>query len=95
MVIVKSDYSGGFNGLKGKKYCHSGFKYEKFTTPLLLQEFEYTVLSRNSADICSNDGTLLEKQTKSLAEFFGPSCRPGNWTVDKNLNSKLRKSIQI
>lgn len=95
MVIVKSDYSNGLAGLKGKKYCHPGFKYEEIITPLLLQEFENVVLNKNSVDICSNEGTLLEKYIKSLSEFFGPSCRPGVWTVDSNLNAKLRKCFNF
>lgn len=93
VVIVKSDYTGGIAGLKGKKYCHPGFKYEEIITPLLLQEFENAVLNRNSVNLCDNEGTLLEKYIKSLSELFGPSCRPGIWTIDNALNTKLRKQL--
>lgn len=95
VVLVKSDYSGGIAGLKNKKYCHPGFKYEEIITPLLLQEFENAVLNRNSANICANEGTLLEKYIKSLSEIFGPSCRPGIWTVNTTLNTKLRESVHF
>lgn len=95
VVIVKSDYSGGIAGLQAKKYCHPGFRYKELITPLLLQEFENAVLSRNSVNICSNEGTLLEKYIKSLSDFFGPSCRPGAWTVNTTLNAQLRECLQI
>lgn len=90
VVIVKSDYSGGLSALKGKKYCHPGFKYEEILTPLLLQQFENEVLDKTNSDICANNGTLVERYIKALSEFFGDSCRPGMWTVDEDLNNQLR-----
>lgn len=96
MVVVKSNYEEGFTGLKGKKYCHPGFRSRDILTPLFLQEFETKVLEENLIDICINStATLVEKNIKALSEYFGSSCRPGPWTVDIDLNNELSKYIII
>lgn len=81
-VLVKQDHTNGFKGLKGKKYCHPGFRFEETVTELMLKEFENVVLKENNAEGCSNkvdSDTILEKELKALTDFFGPSCRPGPW----------------
>lgn len=92
VVIVKSNYEEGFTGLKDKRYCHPGFRNVDILTPLFLQAFESKVLEANTIDICINSTiTLVEKNIQALSVFFGPSCRPGPWTVDTHLNSELSK----
>lgn len=92
VVLVRADYEGGFKGLQGKKYCHPGFKFDHSVTDLILKEFETTVLKDNGAEGCANkvdSGTILEKELKAVADFFGPSCRPGPWIDVEDRNTKL------
>ncbi|KAK5649218.1 hypothetical protein RI129_000247 [Pyrocoelia pectoralis] len=82
VVLVRKTHSGGLRNLRGKKYCHPGFKFNQIATDFILKEFENTVLKENNAEGCENNvitETLFEKEIKALSDFFGPSCRPGPW----------------
>ncbi|RZB39249.1 transferrin-like, partial [Asbolus verrucosus] len=91
VVIVKSSIPDGFINLKGKKFCHPGFKHDELFSHLLLKEFEYKITELNDS-FCSNDNhTLLEKHVQSLSQFFGESCRPGLWTQNVNFDKILKE----
>lgn len=94
VVVRKNLTSGGFQNLESSIYCHPGFKFNGVVTNYLLKEFEKTVLEKNNVDICAykNDKlTLFEREIKGVAQFFGPSCRPGPWSDKPDLNDYLRK----
>lgn len=86
-MIVKNDTD--FQNLQGKKYCHPGFRFEHELTQLFLEQFEVKALEINAVDVCSNNGTFIEKNINALANLFGASCRPSPWTIDDNLNERL------
>ncbi|XP_018324259.1 transferrin isoform X2 [Agrilus planipennis] len=95
VVLVKSTYSGGFSGLSGARYCHPGFKYDLEVTDFLLKEFELQLFNSTSLNLCNAEtttSTLVEKHVKTLADFFGPSCRPGPLTEDVSFNQQLKES---
>ncbi|KAK5649219.1 hypothetical protein RI129_000248 [Pyrocoelia pectoralis] len=82
VVLVRKTHTGGLRNLRGKKYCHPGFKFNQIATDFILKEFENTVLKENNAEGCQNNvitETLFEKEIKAVSDFFGPSCRPGPW----------------
>ncbi|KAF5300806.1 hypothetical protein FQR65_LT09109 [Abscondita terminalis] len=80
VVLVRKSAEITVQNLRNKKYCHPGFRFDYGA--YMLKEFENYALKENSAEGCSNkvqSETLLEKEIKALADFFGPSCRPGPW----------------
>ncbi|XP_060525640.1 transferrin-like isoform X2 [Cylas formicarius] len=84
-VLVRSSFTGGFENLKGSRYCHPGYDHDELVTKFVLEELEWKIISL----ACSN-GTIVEQKFSALASFFGDSCRPGRWTQDDALDTKLK-----
>ncbi|CAH1116217.1 unnamed protein product [Phaedon cochleariae] len=91
VVIVRKPFRGGFENLRGKRFCHPGYKHDELVTKYVLEEFESKILSVNG-NFCDAAGniTLVEKRIRSLANFLGNSCKPGIWTEDEVLDRKLK-----
>ncbi|XP_031337802.1 transferrin-like isoform X2 [Photinus pyralis] len=95
VVLVRKTHTGGLKNLRGKKYCHPGFKFNHIVTDFVLKEFENTVLKENNAEGCKNKvstATLLEKEIRAVSEFFGPSCRPGPWFGFEKFDNEFYKN---
>ncbi|KAF5299227.1 hypothetical protein FQA39_LY02400 [Lamprigera yunnana] len=97
VVVTKKNHTGGLKNLRGKKYCHPGFKFDWID--MLLKEFENVVLRENDAEGCSKSGTSIEKEISAISDFFGPSCRPGPWLgvdeYDSEFYTKYSKLCEI
>lgn len=65
-----------------KVFLHS--YHENF---LFLQFFEDRMVIQK----CDPLRTVVENRIKSLADYFGDSCRAGSWTQDPLLDSALSK----
>ncbi|KAG5876694.1 hypothetical protein JTB14_025820 [Gonioctena quinquepunctata] len=90
-VIIRKPYDGGFENLKGKRFCHPGDKHDELVTRYVLEEFESKIISLSRSYCNTTDNvTIAEKRTRALADFLGPSCRPGSWSDDEDLDSKLK-----
>lgn len=89
---MRSDKINGINNLKGAKYCHPGNVFENLLiTNYILYEFERKVLREKGFTNKLCDGKsdqYLEDYFKTLAEYFGQSCRPIQ-TADKNFNAYI------
>ncbi|KAI4459547.1 transferrin [Holotrichia oblita] len=98
IVIVNKEIKNF--SLKGKRYCHPGFD-TNLISPAILKEFEIKVLTENNVRACINgDTTLAESYINELSNFFGPSCRPGEWVVgnrslDNALKSKYPQLLKL
>ncbi|KAJ8948397.1 hypothetical protein NQ314_008437 [Rhamnusium bicolor] len=92
-VIVRKPYDGGFENLRGKRFCHPGFKHAELVTKLVLEEFESKIinLDSNYCNTGDNSSTIVEKRLRTVANFFGPSCRPGVWTESDQFDAELSK----
>lgn len=95
VVVVRNSYNLGFEGLKGKKYCHPGFKYHTLWTPRARKEFENVILQSQLEKSCSlnTSQSYIEHELQTVSEFFGDSCRPGPWTDDSTMEENLSKSF--
>nr|XP_022909238.1 transferrin-like isoform X1 [Onthophagus taurus]XP_022909239.1 transferrin-like isoform X1 [Onthophagus taurus] len=74
-----------FKPQKGMSYCHPGFKPTNIP-PLILKEFEQQVIG---TDYDTKFETSIESEISALNNYFGPSCRPGEWTLNKPLDEYL------
>lgn len=97
--MVKSNFpEGDLKNLAGKQFCHPGFKFEDTWSKRVLTEFEEEVVPLKCG---SSDSYAVEDEFKSLATFFGKSCRPGKWApndekVDKELSKpKFQTCVHI
>ncbi|XP_066156182.1 transferrin-like isoform X2 [Euwallacea fornicatus] len=85
-ILTRLAYKGGLgDSAKGLKFCHPGYDHEERVTKYILDEFDYKTASIN----CGVD-TFAEEKFKSLANFFGSSCRPGTWTEDTEFDAYLK-----
>ncbi|GJQ72839.1 hypothetical protein Trydic_g1488 [Trypoxylus dichotomus] len=100
-VLIRNNIESELNPLKGARFCHPGIDIDKIS-PLIMKEFEIQTLSQNNLEVCSNEKskTLAEYYINALDDFFGPSCRPGRWsivnsTIDVEFKSKYPKLLQL
>lgn len=91
MVIVKSNYDGGIKGLKGLKYCHPGFYYghSERWSERFLKQFERTILTPDCDSPLGKTGSPAEIEIATVANYFGPSCRPGAWSNNVQEDQRL------
>lgn len=90
VAIVRSEYAGGFDGLRGVDFCHPGLHYERHQrwTEKFLKHFERTVVPQN----CSFDGTSpIETEVAAMSRFFNAACRPGAWSNNKEEDQTLKQ----
>ncbi|XP_050297424.1 transferrin-like isoform X2 [Anthonomus grandis grandis] len=86
VVIVKSGYLGGFEPLRGYKYCHPGYDHDEKISKLVLEQLDWKAINL----ACNSSQPLIEQKFEALANTFGSSCRPGKWTEDLQLDAKLK-----
>lgn len=91
VVIVKSNYEGGTKGLKGLKYCHPGFYYGRTErwTERFLKQFERKILTSDCDSRLGKTGSPAEIEIATVANYFGPSCRPGAWSNNPQEDQRL------
>lgn len=91
VVIVKSSYEGGIAGLKGLKYCHPGFYYSHTErwSERFLKHFEREHLTPDCDSPLGKSGSPAEIEIATVANHFGPSCRPGAWSNNEQEDQKL------
>lgn len=90
---MKNELATDQTSLKGARFCHPGIDGNKIS-PFILKEFEMQTLLQNNIDICPSDQskTLTEYYISALNDFFGPSCRPGRWTiVNRTIDDEFSK----
>ncbi|KAJ8921907.1 hypothetical protein NQ315_008540 [Exocentrus adspersus] len=90
-VVIRKPYEGGFQNLKGKRFCHPGFKHDELVTRLVLGEFESKIIGLDS-NYCNtgDNSTIVEKRLRALSNFFGSACRPGSWTESEEFDAELK-----
>lgn len=86
---MRSDHAGGINGLQGNTFCHPGLVYNKQQkwTERFLKHFERTIVPEK----CNHTSPMspAELEVSALAEHFGPSCRPGLWSNNRQEDEEL------
>ncbi|VVC35460.1 Hypothetical protein CINCED_3A020998 [Cinara cedri] len=90
VVLVNEDANiKNLNDLKGKRLCHPGF-FEGETASgwsnIISQYFERVVVPQK----CNPQLSIIENQLESLSEFFGDSCKPGQWDPDPDMDNRLK-----
>ena len=75
------------DSLKGGGLCHPGFINTQNLNDGVLKHFERSVYGNE----CNKDVTDAENELINLKNFFGKSCRPGEWVPDKTLDETLSK----
>ncbi|BES90434.1 TR_FER [Nesidiocoris tenuis] len=88
VAVVRKSFSGFFSDLLGKGYCHPGVGISYKFNDMLLKSFERKVVTKRE---CTSTYSAAEQEIRELEMFFGPSCRPGAWAVDDNLDNKLKR----
>ncbi|XP_058118360.1 transferrin-like [Anopheles ziemanni] len=88
-VVVRSNHTGGINGLRGLRYCHPGFFYSRTQrwTEGVLKHFERLVTPTQ----CEDFHTVTEIEAAGLSRFFGESCRPGLWSQIPKEDADLKE----
>uniref|UniRef100_A0A8D8RA50 Transferrin n=1 Tax=Cacopsylla melanoneura TaxID=428564 RepID=A0A8D8RA50_9HEMI len=89
VAVVRQNFTGEFDELRGKKYCHPGFNTNQYWTDRVLKEFERRVVPH----ACTSWVPQVRVEMFSLAEFFGNSCRPGPWASEQTFDEKLKKDF--
>lgn len=98
VVIVKSNYEGGIEGLKGLKYCHPGFYYGRTErwSERFLKHFERSILEKELDAQCNSPlgdtGSPAEIEIAAIGNYFGPSCRAGSWSNNEQEDKRLSSS---
>ncbi|XP_050421210.1 transferrin-like [Adelges cooleyi] len=96
MVVLVNEESNirSLNDLRGKRLCHPGFAEGvagNGRSNSILQYFEKTIVPQK----CNSEMSIIENQVQSLSEFFGESCKAGQWDpnpdVDYTLKTKYPK----
>lgn len=89
VVIVRNDYTGGLNGLRGATFCHPGLVYNKQQrwSERFLKHFERTIVPENCNQ--SKPMSPAELEVAAIADYFGPSCRPGLWSNNRQEDQEL------
>lgn len=91
VVIVRGDHQNGIEGLRGKKFCHPGFFYDRAQkwSERFQKHFERTVVNPD----CSLDGTesTADVEASAMSRFFSEACRPGQWSHNDEEDRKLKE----
>lgn len=95
LIVVTTTNIRDYNDLKGKKYCHPGNNFNiDLVNNYLLNDFERNVIRTNNlnGNLCednnNNNSTYFENYIKTIATYFGKSCRPVEST-NSTINEKL------
>lgn len=92
VAVVREDFPGSLNALKGKNFCHPGFSKSQLWSDRVLKHFERVVLtSTNSVSCNESSRTAAEDELSALSSFFKSACRPGEWVSNDNLDKKLKE----
>ncbi|XP_053677379.1 transferrin [Anopheles nili] len=89
-IVVVVDNEAEINTareLRGSKFCHPGHGLKNHWTAVLADYFERRLTPRE----CEDDLSPVESSLKSVASFFGPSCRAGPWVPDPVEDRRLKK----
>ncbi|XP_053668135.1 transferrin-like [Anopheles marshallii] len=89
-IVVVVDNEAEINTareLRGSKFCHPGHGLKNHWTAVLADYFETRLTPRD----CEEDLSPVESRLKSVASFFGPSCRAGPWVPDPVEDRRLKK----
>lgn len=72
--------------LKDGGLCHPGFSKSQWWNDYILKYFEKTV----NRPYCQENVTVIENEIRSLRDFFGKACRPGEWSADSSIDEELK-----
>ncbi|KFB37544.1 AGAP011169-PA-like protein [Anopheles sinensis] len=89
-IVVVVDNEAEINTareLRGSKFCHPGHGLKNHWTEVLADYFETRLTPRE----CEEELSPVESRIKSVASFFGPSCRAGPWVPDPTEDRRLKK----
>ncbi|CAH2101409.1 unnamed protein product [Euphydryas editha] len=92
VAIVSGAHTGGFEGLRGGKYCHPGFdQTEQRWSPRVLKTFEKLVARTDRCpDTQTDRKTAEEIEVDTLSKFFTSACRPGPWSANTTVDADLK-----
>lgn len=90
VAVVANDANiNSVNDLRGSRLCHPGYGLSRHWTDIMANYLESTMIARE----CEDDLSPLESKIKASSRFFGPSCKPGPWTIDPLQDDVLSKFI--
>jgi hypothetical protein len=75
--------------LRNGGLCHPGFSKTQWWNDYVLKYFEKKVNHMQ----CEENMTIVENEVRSLRDFFGKACRPGEWAANSTIDEELSKSI--
>lgn len=79
VAVVANDANiNSVHDLRGSRLCHPGYGLNRYWTDTMANYLESTMVGRE----CEDDLSPLESRIKASSKFFGPSCKPGPWTID-------------
>ncbi|EZA58009.1 hypothetical protein DMN91_006051 [Ooceraea biroi] len=73
--------------LRNSGFCHPGFSKSQWWNDYILKYFERSV----NRIQCQENVTLIENEVRSLRNFFGKACRPGDWAAEKSVDTELKR----
>ncbi|XP_073994215.1 transferrin-like isoform X2 [Rhodnius prolixus] len=90
VVLMRKEFSGNFNDLRGKRYCHPGVGISYRLSDHFLKYFERYMLHFD----CKPWFSHVEEEISQISAFFGDSCRPGTWAQSRSLDKRLKGLYQ-
>lgn len=92
MAVVPTDLTqnerlpdSGFGHLRNAGLCHPGFSRSQWWNDYILKYFEKKV----NRPRCLENMTVIESEVRSLRDFFGKACRPGEWAAEETIDQEL------
>ncbi|XP_045457192.1 transferrin-like [Melitaea cinxia] len=91
VAIVPATHTGGFEGLRGGKYCHPGFDQAERWSPRVLKTLEKLVARTDRCPDADTSGKTAEEiEVDTLSKFFTSACRPGPWSANLTIDAELK-----
>ncbi|XP_045457100.1 transferrin-like [Melitaea cinxia] len=91
VAIVPATHTGGFEGLRGGKYCHPGFDQTERWSPRVLKTLEKLVARTDRCPDADTSGKTAEEiEVDTLSNFFTSACRPGPWSANLTVDADLK-----
>ncbi|XP_065338235.1 transferrin-like [Cloeon dipterum] len=74
--------------------CHPGMgQVHTGWSDMILKELDLTLLDKKGLLKCDEWRSTLQNELYSISQMWGPSCRPGKWSWDEEIDASLKKDF--
>ncbi|GBP76368.1 Transferrin [Eumeta japonica] len=95
VAVVSTSHTGGLEGLRQGRYCHPGLGYFKHPwSPRVASSLEKKVAKTDRfSEPDRHVKTFEELEVSTLSNFFDAACRPGRWSSDEAVDTRLNARV--